>query len=147
MRPLRLKNMTQLELGTQIAASADGYDITIPPERTKNWGSGSSGTESAFCGRLSPYAAASTPTQPQAPSLSNAPSSCYGGRAESLTRNASATSSENRNDRLSISKRSASAGSGFASGKPLSTRARAQPIVCVGSLVDAQDNVPRTSLP
>ncbi len=37
VRPLRLKNMTQLELGTQLAASADGYNVTIPPERGKTW--------------------------------------------------------------------------------------------------------------
>ncbi len=37
MRPLRLKNMIQLELGTELAASADGYDVTILPGRTKTW--------------------------------------------------------------------------------------------------------------
>jgi integrase len=35
LRPLRLKNMTQLELGTELVASPAGYDITILPDKTK----------------------------------------------------------------------------------------------------------------
>ncbi len=37
MRPLRLKNMTQLELGTQLVETVAGYDVTIPPNKTKTW--------------------------------------------------------------------------------------------------------------
>ena len=34
-RPLRLKNMAQLELSTQLVESADGYNVTIQPDETK----------------------------------------------------------------------------------------------------------------
>ena len=37
MRPLRLKNMTQLALGTELVPAPDGYDVTIRPERSKTW--------------------------------------------------------------------------------------------------------------
>ncbi len=35
MRPLRLKNLTQLALGTELVESAAGYDVAILPDRTK----------------------------------------------------------------------------------------------------------------
>ena len=35
MRPLRLKNLTQLALGTELVESAAGFDVTILPDRTK----------------------------------------------------------------------------------------------------------------
>jgi hypothetical protein len=108
--------------------------IELPPEQSKSEVS----SVPIVVAREAESSGKVRPPRTQNPYLGNLQSSRYGTCAESRASRASTTSSENRIDRPSISTRSGSAGSRVASGRPLSTSARAQPaqfgssMVCVG---------------